>query len=100
MGVFLSKIFKGNSIFAAVGTWISNPLTYVPLYYFNYRIGSLLLDKDKDIVDLTDIAINDLWFQGWHLSSRLLMGSVCVGLVTGFFGGLLLYLLLKNFSNN
>jgi uncharacterized protein (DUF2062 family) len=26
MGVFLAKIFKGNSILAAVGTWISNPL--------------------------------------------------------------------------
>ena len=34
MGVFLAKILKGNSILAAVGTWISNPFTYVPLYFF------------------------------------------------------------------
>ena len=91
MGVFLAKIFKGNSILAAVGTWISNPFTYVPLYYFNYRVGSLVLNIDKKIVDVTHITINQLWSQGWYLSSRLLMGSICVGLITGFIGGLCLY---------
>ncbi len=95
MGVFLAKIFKGNSLLAALGTWISNPFTYVPIYYFNYRVGSLLLNTDKDIVDLTHITTNKLWTQGWYLSSRLLMGSICVGLVTGILGGLCLYFLLK-----
>ena len=99
MGVFLAKIFKGNSIFAALGTWISNPFTYVPLYYLNYRLGSLLLNRDEDIVDLSHITTNELWFQGWHVSSRLLMGSICVGILTGIFGGLGLYFLIKKFSN-
>jgi len=99
MGVFLAKIFKGNSILAAVGTWISNPFTYVPLYYFNYRVGSLVLNIDKKIVDVTHITINQLWSQGWYLSSRLLMGSICVGLITGFIGGLCLYFPLKKLSN-
>ncbi len=99
MGVLLARIFKGNSLLAAVGTWISNPFTYVPLYYFNYRIGSLLLDKDKDLVDISHITTNQLWLQGWHLSSRLVIGSICVGLVTGLIGGLCLYVPLKKFSN-
>ena len=99
MGVFLAKIFKGNTILAAVGTWISNPFTYVPLYYFNYRVGSLLLNTDKKIVDVTHITINQLWSQGWYLSSRLLMGSICVGLISGFVGGLFLYFPLKKLSN-
>ena len=99
MGVFLAKICKGNSILAAVGTWISNPFTYVPLYYFNYKVGSLLLNIDKNIVDVSDITPNELLFQGWYLSSRLLMGSICVGLVAGIIGGLCLYVPLKKFSN-
>ena len=99
MGVFLAKIFKGNSLFAALGTWISNPFTYVPLYYLNYRLGSLLLDRDVDIVDLNHITTNELWFQGWQVSSRLLMGSICVGILTGIIGGLGLYFLIKKFSN-
>ncbi len=97
IGVFLAKIFKGNSILAAFGTWISNPFTYAPLYYLNYRVGSSLLDKKKNIVDFSHITTNELWSQGWYLSSRLLMGSICVGLVTGILGGLCLYFLLKKF---
>ena len=99
MGIFLAKIIKGNSILAAVGTWISNPFTYVPLYYFNYRVGSLLLNKEKNLVDLTHITTNELWSQGWYLSSRLLIGSICVGLVTGVIGGFSLFLSLKKLSN-
>ena len=99
MGVFLAKVFKGNSLLAAVGTWISNPFTYIPLYYFNYRVGSLVLNTDNNIVDLSHITTNELWSQGWYLSSRLITGSICMGLVTGIVGGLSLYFLLKNFSN-
>ena len=99
MGVFIAKICKGNSILAAVGTWISNPFTYVPLYYFNYRVGSLLLNTDKVIVDVSHITTNKLWSQSLYLSSRLLLGSICVGLLTGIIGGVCLYFPLKKFSN-
>ena len=98
MGIFLAKVFNANRILAALGTWISNPLTYVPLYFFNYRIGSLLLNKEKIIVDFSHITTKELWSQSWYLSSRLAMGSICVGLVSGIIGGLSLYLLLKKFS--
>ena len=100
MGVFLAKILKGNSILAALGTWISNPFTYVPLYFFNYRVGSLLLNRNNFIVDFRHVNTNDLWSQGWYLSSRLLIGSTCVGLVIGFIGGICLYFPLKKFSNS
>ena len=43
IGVFLAKLFKGNIFLAAIGTWISNPFTYIPLYYFNYKVGSIFL---------------------------------------------------------
>ena len=99
MGIFLAKIFKGNTILAAVGTWISNPFTYVPLYYFNYRIGSFFLHSDKNIVDFSHITTNDLWSQGWYLSSRLLTGSIVVGFVAGAIGGLCLYFSIKKLSN-
>ena len=99
MGVSLAKILKGNSILAAVGTWISNPFTYVPLYYFNYRLGSLILNKNKNIVDFSHITTNELWYQGWYLSSRLILCSICMGLLTGVVCGLGLYFLLKKLSN-
>ncbi len=98
IGVFLAKLFKGNSILAALGTWISNPFTYAPLYYLNYRVGSSFLDKNNNLVDFSHITTNELWSQGWYLSSRLLLGSICVGLMAGIIGGIGLYISLKIFS--
>ena len=98
IGIFLARVFKGNTILAAVGTWISNPFTYVPLYYFNYRVGSFLLNRDTNLVDFSHITTNELWSQGWYLSSRLLVGSTFVGLITAIVGGICLYFPLKKFS--
>ncbi|MED5164816.1 MAG: DUF2062 domain-containing protein, partial [Cyanobacteriota bacterium] len=38
LGVALASVVRGNHVLAAIGTWISNPITYLPLYWFNYQI--------------------------------------------------------------
>ena len=59
MGVCLASLVRGHHLLAVIGTWISNPLTYLPLYWLNYRVGSFVLgrghivhidagDKDED----------------------------------------------------
>ena len=100
IGIFLAKIFNANSLLAALGTWISNPITYLPLYWLNYRIGSFLLDEANTSVDFSHFTINLLWSQGWYLSSRLLIGSIVVGLISGAISAICLYFLLKTFSNH
>ena len=99
IGIFLARIFNANSLLAALGTWISNPITYLPLYFFNYRIGSFFLDEEETSLGLSHITKNDLWSQGWYLSSRLLIGSTVVGLISGVSSSICLYFLLKNLSN-
>jgi len=39
----LALFFKGNKIAAALGVWVSNPLNWYLLYYFNYKIGAFIL---------------------------------------------------------
>jgi uncharacterized protein len=43
IGILLATIFQGSKVAAVAGTWVSNPLTYVPLFVFNFKIGELLL---------------------------------------------------------
>ena len=95
MGVFLAKIFKGNSILAAVGTWISNPFTYVPLYYFNYRVGSIFLSNSPNIIIEKNFSFDDLWKQGSIFSVRLLLGSSFVGLLLALISGSIVFLIYK-----
>ncbi len=99
IGIFLAKIFNANRLLAALGTWISNPITYLPLYWFNYRIGSFFLDGGGREVNFSYITKNELWSQGWHVSSRLIVGSTVIGLILGFISAICLYFLLRTFSN-
>jgi hypothetical protein len=43
MGVLLALAFRVNIPVAALATWVSNPVTMGPMYYFAYRLGRYLL---------------------------------------------------------
>ena len=94
IGVFLAKLAKGNIFLAAIGTWISNPFTYIPLYYFNYRIGSIFLNNSNYILE-KNLVIDDLWKQGSFFSLRLLLGSSCVGFLLALIAGSIVYFIYK-----
>jgi len=96
LGISLAKIINGNLVLAAIGTWISNPFTYVPLYFLNYKIGSFLFNDDRSVV-INPILIKErFWEQGWLIISRLILGSTIIGLFLGFLTGTVTYYLVKN----
>ena len=99
IGVCLASLFKGNHLLAVIGTWISNPLTYIPLYWFNYKIGSFFLGTVRELDNFGRLTQRQMWDQGWLISSRVLFGSLIVGLFLGLILGLSSYILLKSFSN-
>ena len=96
LGLFLARVTRGNLVLAAIGTWISNPFTYVPLYYFNYKVGSILLKNPTDSFLDKNLLINDLWKQGSMFSFRLILGSSFVGLFFALISGLFVFFLYKN----
>lgn len=81
LGVALASLVRGNHILAAAGTWISNPLTYLPLYWFNYQVGCKLLGPGPAFPSLQQLQQAPLWDLGVALSTRLLLGSTLVGVV-------------------
>ncbi len=91
--VFLTIALRGNLAVGVGFTWLSNPVTYIPLYYFCYLVGVFFLgnptDAQGNVIDI-DIAqlINDI-FSGkldnlglFFLTSgsQLLIGCFIVGL--------------------
>jgi len=95
LGVFFAKLAKGNIVLAAIGTWISNPFTYIPLYYFNYKVGSIFIRNSTNINIDRNLGINDLWEQGSIFSIKLLLGSSFVGLLLASISGFIVLLLYK-----
>ena len=48
LALALALIFKGSKITAVLGAWVSNPLTWYFLYFFNYKLGSIVLGFSGD----------------------------------------------------
>ena len=82
IGLFLATIVRGSKVAAYAATWISNPLTYVPLYIFNYKIGKLLLGIEDTTLPALDLesftAFKEL---GSTFAVTLLTGSLVVGMI-------------------
>jgi hypothetical protein len=45
IAIFLATLFRANKIAAAAGTYISNPVTDLPIFLFNYRLGEFILGQ-------------------------------------------------------
>ena len=95
IGVFFAKLAKGNIFLAAIGTWISNPFTYIPLYYFNYKVGSLFLNTSSNNIIEKSFVVDDLWKQGRIFSLKLILGSFCVGLLLALICGSIVFFIYK-----
>ena len=95
LGIFFAKLAKGNVVLAAIGTWISNPFTYIPLYYLNYKVGSFFLNNYSNNLNEKSFVIHDLWKQGITFSLSLLLGSSCVGLLLALICGCIVFFIYK-----
>jgi uncharacterized protein (DUF2062 family) len=95
LGVALASVVRGNHLLAAAGTWISNPFTYLPLYWLNYRLGCTLLGPGQGFPSVASLRDGGLWEQGWAFTNRLLLGSTLMGLAAASLAGGLSWLLLR-----
>ena len=98
VSVGVASLLRGNHLLAAAGTLVSNPLTYIPLYWFNYLVGVQLLGPSSGEGTLSSINRSNLWLQGWDFTQRILLGSSLVGLIVAVVSGLVAYKLFQRRS--
>ena len=73
--IFIAAMMGGNLPFAVAGIWISNPVTWVPLYTPCYLLGTRILNIEA--IALTKINILEL---GKHYVA-LWLGCLIVGII-------------------
>jgi len=81
IGVGLAFALRGNKLAAAAGTWISNPFTYAPIYWFNYQVGRQLLG-DRRTLSIDWQSPRQLLQSGVEIARPLLIGCCVVGAIT------------------
>ena len=98
VSVGVASLLRGNHLLAAAGTLVSNPFTYIPLYWFNYLVGAQLLGPSDRADALSSINRSNFWLQGWDFTQRILLGSSLVGLIVAVVSGLVAYKLFQRHS--
>ena len=91
LSVGVATVVRGNHLLAAAGTLVSNPLTYLPLYWFNYLVGCRLLGPGRGGINLAELNRSSLWAQGLDFTQRILLGSTVVGIVLAISSGWMAY---------
>lgn len=79
LGIAIAAAIGGNKIVAAAGTWISNPLTYVPIYAFNYQVGRWIL-RQPLASNLISRSPQEWMSLGLDITLALIVGSTLMGL--------------------
>jgi uncharacterized protein (DUF2062 family) len=84
IAVALALALGFNLGIAAIGAWVNTPITMLPVFYFEYRLGRLLLGMD---VPNAPVNLNWAWLND-HLHSiwkPLFLGATVVALASGGF---------------
>jgi len=99
LGIGLAMLVQGNQLTAAVGTWISNPVTYVPIYLFNFRVGQLILGTHYLAADVDWTSSSDLLQAGKVFIATLLVGCTVMGAIVGVIAYFISLWLIPRFRN-
>ncbi|MDJ0745591.1 MAG: DUF2062 domain-containing protein [Xenococcaceae cyanobacterium MO_167.B27] len=82
IGIILATFVRGSKVTAALGTWISNPITYIPLFMLNFKVGKLLLGVESISSKEVDLeSLSSLMESGYIFAVTLLVGCVVVGAI-------------------
>lgn len=86
VAIFLAILFRANKLAAAASTWVSNPLTYVPIFAFNYKVGEWLLNFHDISSDSNSFPIDSQsWSKfaemGKEFMTAMLLGCFVVGAI-------------------
>ncbi|MEO1403008.1 MAG: DUF2062 domain-containing protein [Cyanobacteria bacterium J06635_1] len=92
VAIALAPPLRGNAMVAATMTWVSNPITFIPLYTLNFRIGQQLLGTQDLLLTLQAAPTFDQFLKmGMDCILTLTVGCVALAIPTaiiGYLGGL------------
>ena len=80
IAVALAFIMRGSKAAAALGVWLSNPITFPVFYLASYKIGAFLFGISTD-TDITGQTTPDLLKLGLDISLAAITGGVIIGII-------------------
>ena len=89
LAAFLSITFAANIPISLVLTWITNPITFTPIFYFAYKIGKIIFDG-RIAYDVDEKEI-DILSNIMYIWEPLLLGSIVLSIT----GSIVAYIIIR-----
>jgi len=83
VAIALAFLVRGSKSAAALGTWLSNPLTIPVVYYANYKLGCMLLGYPKKLDSIAFDSFSQLMELGLEVTWAMIVGGVVIGSIFG-----------------
>jgi hypothetical protein len=99
MSALSALALRVNIPVAAVSTWVSNPLTVGPMYYFAYRLGVNILNIPPQPFDI-ELSLDWVTHTFVNIWQPMLLGSVLLGSAAALVGYVVLDLLWRSSLGN
>ena len=80
IAVTMAFILRGSKSAAAIGVWLSNPLTLPVFYLASYKTGALLLGTSNG-ADFSGHTTADLLKLGFDISLAAMSGGIIIGIM-------------------
>jgi hypothetical protein len=81
----LAILFRVNLPIAFMAVWISNPLTFAPIFFFAYQVGAWILQMP---VSQSEFTMSWEWFSTEFLTiwQPFLLGCLICGIIAALLG--------------
>ena len=82
LAIALAYVFSGSKAAAAIGVWVSNPVTVPFFYYASYKVGCLVLWK-RIPFNVKYESISMLLRLGMDVTLVMMLGGIVLGIIPG-----------------
>ncbi|MCC8193124.1 MAG: DUF2062 domain-containing protein [Deltaproteobacteria bacterium] len=85
IAIALAFVVRGSKIAAALGTWVSNPLNWVPVYMMFYYVGRAVVPFDVPPFNPSQLEMAEMIEMGWKFFTVMMVGGLVVATPSAVF---------------
>lgn len=78
LAIALAFALRGSKIAAFLGTWVSNPLCWVPVYMLVYVAGKAVVPFDVPAFTPSRFEMTQIFGMGWNFFAAMMIGGLIV----------------------
>lgn len=80
IAIAVAFVVRGSKIAAALGTWVSNPLNWVPVYMMFYYVGKAVVPFDVPPFNPSQLEMAEMLEMGWKFFTVMMVGGLVVAI--------------------